>query len=128
MAVGQNIIFDPTKEEVAVADSILAISVGDDLPSSPPTTIQGHSKRKDRNVRILAIRTIDPPARLTPPGVPDALNTAAGGGALKNEEGVWVPPRGGMKRNLVRRMVEMVVREGGVAAEVLDGLEGVDVG
>lgn len=148
MAVGENIIFDPTKEELAVADSILAISVGEDLPSTsshPTTTVQERSKRKDRSIRLLAIRTIDPPARITPPGVPDSLNTAAGGSALKSEEvirrregasgemgkgkeGVWVPPRGGMKRVLVRRMIEMVVGEGGVAAEVLDGLEGVDVG
>jgi len=149
MAVGENIIFDPTKEELAVADSILAISVGEDLSSTsshPTTTVQERSKRKDRNIRLLAIRTIDPPARITPPGVPDSLNTAAGGSALKNEEevirrrergdgetgkgkeGLWVPPRGGMKRSLVRRMIEMVVGEGGVAAEVLDGLEVVDVG
>lgn len=150
MAVGPNIIFDPTKEELAVADSILAISVGEDLSPSAPqsnTSVQERSKRKDRNIRVLAIRTIDPPARVTPPGVPDSLNTAAGGVALKSEEeamrrreasggmgdgkgkeGVWVPPRGGMKRGLVRRMIEMVVGEGGVAAEVLDGLERVDVG
>jgi len=149
MAVGQNIIFDPTKEELTVADSILAISVGEDLlpsPSHPSATIHERGKRRDRNIRLLAIRTIDPPARITPPGVPDSLNTAAGGSAPKSEEEVirrregggtdlgkgkevvWAPPRGGMKRGLVRRMIEMVVGEDGVAAEVLDGLEGVDIG
>ncbi len=44
------------------------------------------------------------------------------------KEGVWTPPRGGVKRGVIKRMIEMVVKEGGVATEVLDGLEAVDVG
>ena len=145
MAVAQTIIFDPTKEELAVADCILAISVvGEDPPFSNSTTTHVKSdRRRKRAIRLLTIRTVDPPSRLTPPGVPDFLNTAAGGHAsttstrTSGEEGagsggVWTPPRGGVKRGVVRRMIEMVVGTGegdpGVAGEVLDGLEGVDVG
>lgn len=93
-----------------------------------------------RTLRLLSVRTIDPPSRLTPPGVPNFLNTATGGHADVSSaeatsaageveaEGVWHAPRGGAKRKLVSRMVAAALAEGGVADEVLDGLEGVEVG
>jgi exosome complex component RRP42 len=91
------------------------------------------------NLNLLAVRTIDPPSRLTPPGVPNALNTATGGTAATteqtltqretlDEEGVWQPPRGGAKRKLIAAMIQKVLKQGGVAEEVLDSLEAVELG
>ena len=60
MAIGENIIFDPCKEELAVADAVLAVAcIGSGLPPA--------------GARIISIRTIDPPSHLTPPGVPDSM-------------------------------------------------------
>jgi exosome complex component RRP42 len=128
MAVGQNIIFDPSKEELAVAEAVLAVSC-----------VALRSKTAEA-VRLLSMRTIDPPSRLTPPGIPNSLNSATGGtapvsstDAMAQREamsllGVWTPPRGGIKRNLVGRVLKMVVEKGGVAEEVLEALEKVEVG
>jgi len=93
-----------------------------------------------RDLRLLAIRTIDPPSRLTHPGVPNTLNTTTGGSAAGTseqassqretvvEEGVWQPPRGGAKRKLIAAMIQKVLERGGVAEEVLDGLDAVELG
>jgi exosome complex component RRP42 len=132
ISAGNNIIFDPSREEIAVADAVLAVSVGreDDKDGS------------DTGLALLSIRTIDPPSRLTQPGVPDSENvttlgstTAAEEAAITNpstgEEdvaGVWRPRRGGVKRSLISRMVKMVLEKGGVGDEVMEGLEGVEVG
>ncbi|KAF2137332.1 uncharacterized protein K452DRAFT_257873 [Aplosporella prunicola CBS 121167] len=134
IAVGGNIIFDPSKEELAVAEAVLAISVGEAAAS---TTTNTSSTTSNNNLRILATRTIDPPSRLTPPGVPNALNSATGGVAPGTSAdavalregmqapGVWTPPRGGMKRALVGRVLKLVVQPGGVAEEVMQALQGV---
>lgn len=127
IAVGQNIIFDPSKEELAVAEAVLAISCATShMPSTNP-------------VRLLSIRTIDLPSRLTPPGIPNSMNSATGGNApisstdamaqreALNLSGVWTPPRGGIKRGLIGRILKMAVEKGGVAEEVLEALEKVDV-
>ena len=79
MAVGNNIIFDPSKEELAVADVALAVSVGEGFTSGKggdPDAME--TEEGGRNLRLLSVRTIDPPSRLTPPGVPNATNTAYG--------------------------------------------------
>lgn len=127
MAVGPNIIFDPAKEELAVADAVLAIAC-----TSSPTSSTG--------ARIVSIRTIDPPSHLTPPGVPNSMNSATGGtvptssaDALTQREllassGVWTPPRGGMKRTLIGEVTKMVVESGGVAEEVISALAAIEVG
>ncbi|KAL6708461.1 Exosome complex component rrp42 [Coniothyrium glycines] len=127
MAVGQNIIFDPSKEELAVADAVLAIACTSSTTSSA-------------GARIVTIRTIDPPSHLTPPGVPNSMNSATGGtvpassaDALTQRElsaasGVWTPPRGGMKRGLVSQVTKMVVEDGGVAQEVIAALAAIEVG
>lgn len=137
-------MFDPSKEELSVADVVLAISIAS-LPSSSKDGDNDESMDADgespqRTLRLLSVRTIDPPSRLTPPGVPNFLNTATGGHADASSgeatsaageveaEGVWHAPRGGAKRKLVSRMVAAALAEGGVADEVLDGLEGVEVG
>lgn len=130
MTVNDNIVFDPSREELAVADAVLAITV---VSTFTPQT-QGQ-------LQLLAMRTIDPPSRLTPPGVPDAANpaTAVGVAAMQGtgqkpasatveaeKEMVWSPPRGGIKRALVARIVKAVVEKGGVGEEVLEGLAAVE--
>ncbi|KAI0885301.1 ribosomal protein S5 domain 2-type protein [Annulohypoxylon maeteangense] len=144
MAVGDNIIFDPSKEELAVADSALAVSVGERLgpvdESQGAMDVDGEAG-SSRQLRLLSVRTIDPPSRLTAPGVPNAVNAAAwgqGGGTTKdpgartaetdNVEGVWKAPRGGAKVAVLGAMVQKVLEKGGVADEVLEGLDAVDLG
>ncbi|KAJ1338021.1 exosome complex component RRP42 [Microdochium nivale] len=191
MAVGDNIIFDPSKEELAVADAALAVSVvetagpaavapaneamdiddggektssnnGDNKKTSTATTT---TATRHRNLSLLAVRTIDPPSRLTGPGVPNAVNAAAWGhsteggqkdssaskstsagakalqqqqqqqkqqqtqqhGEERDVEGVWKAPRGGARVGVLGAMVAKVLERGGVADEVLEGLEGVEL-
>ncbi|OBT96757.1 hypothetical protein VE01_04201 [Pseudogymnoascus verrucosus] len=135
IAVGENVLFDPSKEELAVADAVLAVSVADRSTTSDEggdVDMQGAGgEGRKRDIRLLSARTIDPPARLTPPGVPNYLNTATGGDAAAKvetggEEGVWSARRGGTGREMVKRMVGRVLSSG-VVEEVLDGLEGVEV-
>lgn len=133
ITVGPNVIFDPSKEELAVAEAVLAISAGE-MPAVPGS---GDAKRT-RGLGLLAIRTIDPPSRLTPPGVPNSMNTATGGSAPVSsqdavvlresigEKGVWCPPRGGIRRDMIGRIVKMVAEPGGVAQEVMEALVAVD--
>ncbi|KAK4891620.1 Exosome complex component rrp42 [Elasticomyces elasticus] len=126
MAVGETILFDPSADELAVADAVVALSVT-------------HSTA---GLKLIALRTIDPPSRLTSGGIPNALNTtpvAAGAQqtavssneALKlreNDQGrsVWRPPRGGVKRTVLSRMIKAVIEEGGVGGEVMEGLANVE--
>ena len=124
MSVGDNIIFDPSKEELAVADAVLAVSLG--------------QAKRDAELRLLAIRAIDPPSRLTSAATPNSMNSVTGGTApvTKQEavamrEGadtsqVWRPPRGGMKRGLVSSMIKAAIQRGGVGEEVLEALQAVD--
>lgn len=143
MAVGNNVIFDPAKEELAVADVALAVSVGD-VSSEGTKDDDNVDMEEGRKLRLLSIRTVDPPSRLTPPGVPNATNSAYGHGqvvgtgkqkmpearAAESEavEGVWKAPRGGAKALVMAALVQKVLQRGGVADEVLDALEGVDLG
>ncbi|KAL3474956.1 ribosomal protein S5 domain 2-type protein [Aspergillus californicus] len=128
VSVAENIIFDPSREEIAVADAVLAISLTYDTDSD--------------SLKLLSIRTVDPPSRLTQPGIPNSENVATLGSTAAAEEsailnsstgeeevpGVWRPRRGGVKRATIARMVKMVLEKGGVGEEVLEGLEGVEVG
>lgn len=130
MAVQNNIIFDPSSSELAVAEVVLAVSVGERQAAEGEMDVDS-----GRKLRLLSVRTIDPPSRLTHPGVPNALNTATGGAAAESpelavsqresvaEEGVWQPPRGGAKRKLIATLIAKVLEKGGVADEVLDGLD-----
>ena len=81
MAVKDNIIFDPSKEELAVAEVVLAVSIGELSQAGGEGAMEVDSGKGTRDLRLLAIRTIDPPSRLTHSGVPNALNTATGGSA-----------------------------------------------
>lgn len=124
MSVGENIIFDPSREELAVADAVLAISAADTGTADEP-------------LKMVALRTVDPPSRLTGAGVPNTMNTTAGATALstaqtlalrEKDQGqtVWRPPRGGVRKAIVSKMIKMVLEKGGVGQEVLDGLTGVE--
>jgi len=143
MAVGQNIIFDPTREELAVAEAVLAVSLaGEGVGERGKAATSPGTGQERSGLRLLAIRTVDPPSRLTTRGVPDAENSATGGGVGggqggvggqggiggRGEKGVWYPPKGGMKRELIGRVLEMCLKRGGVGEEVLAGLEAVEVG
>ncbi|KAJ4991248.1 3' exoribonuclease family protein [Stagonosporopsis vannaccii] len=135
IAVGDNIIFDPCKEELAVADCVLAIACATTI-----TAAASGPKSDSSTAKIVSIRSIDPPSHLTPPAVPNSMNSATGGSvpessaqALTMREllatsGVWTPPRGGLKRSLVSRVSRMVVERGGVAEEVIGALAGIEVG
>ena len=137
MAVGSNIIFDPTREELAVANAVLAVSLTSSM--SPTSGKAIGDENGVSNLRLLSIRTIDPPSRLTTAGIPDSHNPVTGGGELTKLSGpqaqvelraerFWCPPQGGMKRALIGKVVEMCLAKGGVGEEVLAGLEGVEVG
>ncbi|GFF50955.1 exosome complex component rrp42 [Aspergillus lentulus] len=128
ISVADNIIFDPSREEIAVADTVLALSVCRDGETG--------------SLKLLSMRTIDPPSRLTQPGVPNSENVATIGSSAAAEDatvlnpstgeeevpGVWRPRRGGVKRSTIARMVKAVLEKGGVGEDVLEGLEGVSVG
>ncbi|KAL8941086.1 MAG: hypothetical protein Q9216_002457 [Gyalolechia sp. 2 TL-2023] len=112
ISVGENIFFDPSREELAVADAVCAVTVG-----TTPNPSSGRKKQTERpKLRLLSLRTIDPPARLA----------AAASASTEDEDdpGLWKPARGGMKRNVVAKMVKMVLESGGVGEEVMEGLEG----
>lgn len=136
-AVGSNIIFDPAKEELAVAEAALAVSVSEVRTEKSTGSMDVDSGRQ---LRLLSMRTVDPPSRLTPPGVPNSENIAtigaSGAGVAPTqqqqqqrspEQGVWKAPIGGTKFGVLDAIIQAVLQKGGVADEVLDGLEGVDL-
>ncbi|KAK2591127.1 Exosome complex component rrp42 [Conoideocrella luteorostrata] len=135
IAVGDNIIFDPSKEELAVAQTALAVSVSEVRKQGESGGMDLDSKRE---LRVLSMRTVDPPSRLTPPGVPNAENVATNGASAglttkqpatdghQSVEGVWRAPLGGTKYAVLEGIMEAVIADGGVVGEMLDGLEGVD--
>ena len=68
-------------------------------------------------LRLIALRTIDPPGRQL------AASTGEGDKAEADGEGVWRAKRGGMKRGVVIKMVKMALEKGGVGEEIFKGLE-----
>lgn len=136
ICVGDNVIFDPSKEELAVAETALAVSIAEVRKGKEEGGMDVDSKRE---LRLLSMRTVDPPSRLTPPGVPNSVNVAtngaAAGSATKQQnaerhqpaQGVWKAPLGGTKFTVMNSIIETVLEKGGVADDVLDGLEGVDL-
>lgn len=133
IAVGDSIIFDPAKEELAVAETALAVSVSEVRQEGEPGHMDVDSSGRD--LRLLSLRTVDPPSRLTPPGVPDSANVATSGAAQghqgvndRPEEGVWKAPLGGTKFGIINGIIQAVMDKAGVAHEVLDGLEAIDLG
>lgn len=106
--MADNIFFDASRDELAVADAVLAFTVG---ASSSPST----------GLNLLAVRTIDPPSRLSASAA-EVGQAGAGIDVEGEKEGVWKPRKGGMKRGVLGRMVRMCVERGGVGEEVLGGL------
>ena len=49
------------------------------------------------------------------------------GAETEAAEGVWKPPRGGSKVQVLAGLVQQVLQKGGVADEVLDGLDAVEL-
>ncbi|CAK7209186.1 Exosome complex component rrp42 [Sporothrix bragantina] len=148
MTVGDNILFDPTAEELAVANAVLAVSVGQVASTSTVTSSSSRSSSSSSSLRLLAIRTIDPPSRLTAPGTPynpdankpkvaatptpqnpGSTPTAPFRVVTETEDvyGVWKAPRGGAKVALLAAMTHKVLEKGGVADEVFAGLDGVEI-
>lgn len=112
LVVGENMIFDPSREELAVADAIVAVSVG--------KSVVGEEKEE---LRILAVRMIETPARDTMKGVPASGESVEG----QDVPGVWKSKLGGVKRSLLKNVTRVVMEDdgrSGVAKEVVDGLEG----
>ncbi|KAM5345788.1 hypothetical protein ACJ41O_011649 [Fusarium nematophilum] len=127
VAIGDNVIFDPAKEELAVAETALAVSVAEVRRAKAEGDMDVDSS-SGRELRLLSIRTVDPPSRLTPPGVPHTTNSSGGqNGDTQSTEGVWKAPLGGTKFGVIDGIIQAVLEKGGVAEEVLDGLEGVDL-
>ncbi|KAF4428374.1 hypothetical protein F53441_14043 [Fusarium austroafricanum] len=125
VAIGDNTIFDPAKEELAVAETALAVSVSE--VRRVKTEDDMEVDKKSRELKLLSIRTIDPPSRLTPPGVPHTTNGTAQKGDTQTAEGVWKAPLGGTKFGVMDGIIQAVMEKGGVADDVLEGLEGVEL-
>ncbi|KAK4948541.1 Exosome complex component rrp42 [Elasticomyces elasticus] len=104
VVVGENVIFDPSREELVVADAVVAVSV---------------SQSEGEEMRVLAVRMIDTPARDTMKGVPQAGEAGEG----VDVPGVWKPRVGGVKRSVLKAVVKSVVA-GAVAKDVMSGLDG----
>ncbi|KAL2107089.1 hypothetical protein VUR80DRAFT_5710 [Thermomyces stellatus] len=136
VSIGGNIFFDPSGEELAVADVALAVSVAESPREENKDQKEGAMDVDSRRaLRLLAMRSIDPPSRLTPPGIPNADNPATGTGAqakkgpAKGEvpKGVWRAPVGGAKFSTIQLMIQQVLEAGGVADDVLNGIDGVEL-
>lgn len=138
IVIGDNIIFDPSREELAVAETALAVSVAEVRRGEGDMDVDS----KGRELKLLSIRMIDPPSRLTPPGVPNGTTAADGNGQSvpskqqqiqeqrsnpDGEAGVWKAPLGGTKFAVLDGIIQTVLEKNGVAHEVLDGLEGVEL-
>lgn len=80
IAVGDNVIFDPTREEIAAASAVLAVSVAREQLVTTNNNDNNHSNNNNNKksskppLRLISLRTIDPPARMTTRGVPNAEN------------------------------------------------------
>ncbi|EHY60338.1 Exosome complex component rrp42 [Exophiala dermatitidis] len=114
VVVGENAIFDPSREELAVADGLVAVSVATSSSSSG-----GGERQEEENYRVLAVRMIDTPARDTMKGVPRSGEAQEG----VDVPGVWRPRVGGIKRSLLKAVIKAVVVDG-VARDVMTGLDG----
>ncbi|KAK0878889.1 Exosome complex component rrp42 [Friedmanniomyces endolithicus] len=126
------LVMSVAPDELAVADAVVALSV-----TSTSTT-----DADALPLKLVALRTLDPPSRLTAGGVPNVLSTTSTtgtastgttgtGGVLAIREkdqgqSVWRPPRGEFKRAVVGRMIKAVVEKGGVGMEFMAGLAGVE--
>ena len=108
ISLGSNIFFDPSREELAVADSVFAVTL---------------TQTVDAGLKVLAIRTIDPPSRHSISSSP-ALGGDPGFGLIRDDDaGIWKPSKGGTKRALLGSIVKLCIQPGGVGHELIAGLE-----
>jgi exosome complex component RRP42 len=123
ITVGSNIIFDPSKEELAVAEGVLAVSC-----------VADGKRNSASGLRLVSIRTVDPPSRLTSSSLRSIAysageidsttpkNTAITTRELSHARGLWAPPRGGMSRSILHSLIKETLRTGGVAEETMNAL------
>ncbi|KIW14066.1 hypothetical protein PV08_06847 [Exophiala spinifera] len=119
VVVGENVIFDPSREELAVADAVVAVSVGSPTQRKAPGDGEEEQEQEENQYKVLAVRMIDTPARDTMKGVPLAGEAVEG----VDVPGVWKPRLGGVKRSVIKDVVKSVTRDG-VARDVFMGLDG----
>lgn len=103
MVVGENVIFDPSGVELAVADGVFAITVG--------------RRTNDEQADMLGVRTLETSARSTFKGVPKAEGTKE----WESIPGVWKPKAGGIKRSALTKVLAGVAAS--VGKEVVAGLD-----
>ena len=122
------ILLDPTRPELAVADCIVALSLG--ILSSPFSTSAAQQPPPPHHrtppqpqdtlrFSITSLRTLDPPARDTFPGSADAAggpSTHAQNATVATDEvppaGVWRPKAGGVRPGLFGECVRAVTGSG----------------
>lgn len=104
MVVGENVVFDPSGTELAVAEGVFAVSIA-------------RVAAKDDQVNILAVRMLETSARDTFKGVP----RNEGGNDWDVVPGVWRPKVGGVKRAVLTKVMKAVL--GDVGKETVGSLE-----
>lgn len=134
ISVGENIFFDPSSEELAVADAVLAFSIGQvysDVKSTSPNNAKdlasaidaGQGEGQGEELRLLAIRSINPPSREFASTTAVAATEGGEKGKGQEDDGVWTKRKGRMKRDLVSKSLKMILGGGGVGADVFRELE-----
>ena len=81
-------------------------------------TVCSQSNRQDEGLELLAVRTIEPPSRMSA-----SASQGVPAGEDEDAEGVWRARKGGMSSKVLKRMVAKCLEKGGVGDEVLRGLE-----
>lgn len=104
MVVGENVVFDPSGTELAVADGVFAVSIA-------------RVGAENDQVSMLAVRMLETSARDTFKGVPKN----EGGHEWDVVPGVWRPKVGGVKRAVLTKVIKAVL--GDVGREVIGSLE-----
>jgi exosome complex component RRP42 len=121
VVVGENVMFDPSREELAVADGIVAVSVG--VGVGGDGTNKGDIKAPGA-CELLAVRMVDTPARDTMTGVQTGeMEQEVEPPAPVDVPGVWNPRVGGIKRAVLKNVVRTVITDG-VARDVMAALDG----
>ena len=117
ISVGPNLFFDPSREELAVADAVVVVTVTSHFSPNDDGDGEGNN-----GVKILAIRTLDPPSALTTSSSA-ALGGEPGFDQMEDGEGDWKPKRGGMKREVLSKLVDLCCKKGGMGEEILEALK-----
>lgn len=102
MSVGENIFFDPTREELSVGDYVLAVSLASNSAKDTP--------------KVIGVRTLESGTG----GIATGTKNVGGGGG--GGMAVEVTNMGGVKRGVVKRIIKKSL---GVGREVFESLQGV---